>query len=227
LGPRLPDHEAPPVPPRNHKKYAERYTPAQKGSIALLCRPCHDACHRTHSNRTLADFYYEVDLLKADPHIQTHILSMQRATTPELIQRYGDGVNVRGRKYRIRVARAAARAEEEREAAGRPRLTEANLRALNQPSTPVVRRSVRLTETDLRALAPSAPAGVRRSTRLLAKSVSDQHRVPVIVIEDENEDTQDAVIHENSTGKENEKVQDAVSLEELAALAARGEYIAL
>lgn len=152
---------------------------------------------------------------------------MQRATTPELIQRYGDGVNVRGRKYRIRVARAAARAEEEREAAGRPRLTEANLRALNQPSTPVVRRSVRLTETDLRALAPSAPAGVRRSTRLLAKSVSDQHRVPVIVIEDENEDTQDAVIHENSTGKENEKVQDAVSLEELAALAARGEYIAL
>lgn len=187
------------------KKYKERYTKAQRRSIALLCRPCHDACHRTHSNRTLADFYYEIDLLKADPNIQAHISSMQRATTPELIQMHGDGVNVRGRKYRMRAARAAARAEEERKAAGRLRLTEANLRALTDPS----------------------PPGARRSARLLAKIMGGQHEGPVIVIEDDDEDEQGAVMHENSIGKENEKVQDGVNQEELVALAAHGEYIPL
>lgn len=207
------------------KKYAGRYTDAQKHSIALLCRPCHDACHRTHSNRTLADFYYEVELLKVDPNIQAHIRSMQRATTPELIQRYGDGVNVRGRKYRMRAARASL----ERRAMEDPRLTEANLRALAQQPIPSVRRSVRLAETDLHALAPPfPPPGNRRSARLLGRSLGEQQQIPVIVIDDDDDDDmQDAVIHENTKGGDNEEVQDAVSQEGLTALAALGEYIPL
>lgn len=99
----------------------------------------------------------------------------------------------------------AARASQERRAAERPKLTEANLRALAQPSTP----------------------GARRSARLLGRSTGDQQQVPVIVIDDEDENMQDAVIYENAKGKENEKVQDAVSQEGLAALAELGEYIPL
>lgn len=226
------------------KKYADRYTPAQKHSLALLCRPCHDACHRAHDNRTLADFYYEVDLLKADPTIQAHIRSMQRATTPELIRMHGDGVSVlQGKKHLKRLARAAARAEKEAAAAGRPKLAEASLRPLNAPNTPL-RRSARLTGTILRVREPTPLPGSRRSARLLAKSMGDQNEVPVIVIDDEdevmqdaptrgnitgkeNEEVQDAAVRENPTGEKDEKAQDPVTPGELLDLAARGEYIAL
>lgn len=228
------------------KRYSDRYTPTQKNSLALLCRPCHDACHSAHDNRTLADFYYEVDLLKADPAIQAHIRSMQRATTPELRRLHGDGVSVlRGRKYLKRLARAAARAEMDRGAAGRPNLTETGLTALTAPDRPVIRPSARLTGGTLRAREPAPLPGPRRSARLLARSTGDQHQVPVIVIDDEDEVMQDAatrgnitgkekdevhdaaIHHENPTGEKNEEVQDQVSLEDLLDLAARGEYIPL
>lgn len=183
------------------KKYPEKYTLAQKKSIALLCRPCHDACHKVFSNRILADFYYEVDLLKADPNIQAHVRSMQRATTPELIQRYGDGVHVRRRKERMRAAQE---------------------KLIFPPGE--VRSRLRQRET---APPPPSPPGARRSARLLAKTMGDQAHVPVIVIEDEDQDMQDLVIHEEPNGNNNEKMQDAVSKEELAALESLGEYIRL
>ncbi|KAG6361924.1 hypothetical protein INS49_010153 [Diaporthe citri] len=188
------------------KKYPDRYTQAEKKSIALLCRPCHDACHRAHSNGVLADFYNQVDLLKADPNIQAHISSMQRATTPELIARHGDGINVRRKKERVRAAMTYPHkvlALKQGKALSRPNLRE---RALG---------------------VPPPPPGVRRSARLLAKSTGDQSQVPVIVIEDEGEDTQDGVIHEEAQGKENEKMQGIVIDEELAVLEALGEYIRL
>ena len=152
---------------------------------------------------------------------------------------------VRGKKYFRRLAKAAAMAEKERDVAGRPKLTEASLRSLNAPNSPVVRRSARLAGTTLRAREPTPLPGSRRSARLLAKSMGDQHEVPVIVIDDEDEVMQDAATRGNITGKENEEVQDAaihhesptgemnekvqnpVSLEDLLDLAARGEYIAL
>lgn len=193
------------------KKYPNRYTQAEKKSIALLCRPCHDACHRAHSNRSLADFYNQVDLLKADPNIQAHISSMQRATTPELIARHGDGVNVRRKKEEFRAARSHPQkvlALKQGKALSRPKLRERPLHIPPPPPLP-------------------APEGVRRSARLLAKSTGDQSHIPVIVIEDEDEDMQDMVIHKEASEKENEEVQDVVSEEELVALEALGEYIRL
>ncbi|KAG8169986.1 hypothetical protein KVR01_000731 [Diaporthe batatas] len=206
------------------KKYPGRYTPAQKNSLALLCRPCHDVCHRAHDNRTLAEFYYEVNLLKADPAVQAHIRSMQRATTPELKRMYGDGVSVlRGKKYLSRLARAG----KEREAAGRPKLTEDNLRALSAINPPDVRRSARLAGTIMRVREPTPFPGSRRSARILRRTTGHQHEVPVIVIDDEDEVMQHAATRGNTTGKENEEVQSPVSLGDLLDLAARGEYIAL
>ncbi|POS69633.1 hypothetical protein DHEL01_v211972 [Diaporthe helianthi] len=211
------------------RKYAHRYTQAQKNSLALLCRPCHDACHRIHNNRTLAEFYYEVNLLRADPAIQEHIRLMQRATTPELIRMHGDGVSVlRGKKYLKRLARAAARAEKEREATGRPQPTQADLRAMKAPNSPLLRRSARLTGTTLRIQEPTPLRGSRRSARLLAKSMGDQHEVPVIVIDDdEDEAIPDSATRGNTMGKENEKALNPATVGELLDLAARGEYIAL
>lgn len=188
-------------PQQMTKRYPERFTEAQKTSIALLCRPCHDACHRAHSNRTLADFYYEVDLLRADPNVQAHVRSMRRATTPELITRYGDGVNVRGRKQRMR---AAARIP--------PHVAFRYPNRVWRRTTPPPQRPL------------PHPGSVRRSARLLAKGIG-QPLVPVIVVEDD--DAQDVVMHDGSNGKEHEGVHDAVSREELAALEARGEYIPL
>lgn len=193
------------------KKYPDRYTQAEKKSIALLCRPCHDACHRAHSNKTLADLYNQVSLLKADSDIQAHISSMQRATTPELIARHGDGVNVRRRKEKVRAARSHPQkvlALKQGKALSRPKLRETTLRVPPPPP-------------------PPPPPGVRRSARLLAKNTGDQSQIPVIVIEDEDENMQDVVIHEEAQGKENEEVQDVVSEEELVALEALGEYIRL
>lgn len=196
------------------RKHPDRYTMAQKGSIALLCRPCHDACHRAHSNRALAEFYYAVDLLKADSNIEAHISSMQRATTPELIERHGDGVHVRRRKERVRAARSEPHRNlflNQGNALSRYKLREKALPAplpLPAPRSP-------------------PPPGVRRSARLLAKSMGRQPRVPVIVIEDEDEEMQDAAIHEDPKGKENEELQDVVTEAELAALEAIGEYIRL
>lgn len=194
------------------KKYPDRYTLAQKGSIALLCRPCHDACHRAHSNRSLAEFYNEIDLLKADPNIQAHISSMQRASTPELIARHGDGVNVRQRKEKVRLARS------------------------NPQRKLVLRQGEALSRYNLRQTAlpgpspappPSPPPGVRRSARLLAKNMDDQPRVPVIVIDDEDEHMQDAAIHEDPREEEDDGVQDIVNEAELAVLEGLGEYIRL
>lgn len=204
------------------KKHPDRYTQAQKGSLALLCRPCHDACHRAHSNKTLADFYYEIDLLKADPNIQAHISSMQRATTPELIARHGDGVNVRLRKEKVRLARS------------------------NPQSKVVLRQGKALSRYNLRQkvlLGPPAaqpppaaaaqppppppPPGVRRSARLLAKNIGEQPQVPVIVIDDEDEDMQDGAIHEDPREEENDGVQDIVTEAELAVLEGLEEYIRL
>lgn len=198
------------------KKHPERYTQAEKGSIALLCRPCHDACHRAHSNRALAEFYNAVDLLKADPDIQAHVSSMQRATTPELIARHGDGVNVRRRKERVRASRSEPHRKlflQQGKTLSRYKLRE---RALPDPLPPP-------------ASPPPPPLGVRRSARLLAKSMGGQPQVPVIVIEDDDEDQemQDATLHEDPKGTENEEVQDIVSEEALAALEAIGEYIRL
>lgn len=194
------------------KKHPDRYTQAEKGSIALLCRPCHDACHRAHSNKILADFYNQVDLLKADPNIQAHVSKMQRATTPELIARHGDGVNVRRRKEKFRAARHFPHKVldlRQGKALSRPKLRETALRV---PPPPPRRPT---------------PPGARRSARLRAKSTGDRAQVPVIVIEDEDEDMQDVVVHEEAQGKENEEVQDIVSEEDLAALEALGEYIRL
>lgn len=194
------------------KKYPDRYTLAQKGSLALLCRPCHDACHRAHSNRALAEFYNEVDLLKADPNIQAHISSMQRATTPELIARHGDGINVRQRKEKVRLARSNPQRKlvlRQGEA-----LSRYNLRQMALPSAPP-------------APSPPSPPGVRRSARLLAKNMGEQPRVPVIVIEDEDEHMQDAAIHEDPREEENGGVQDIVTEAELAVLEGLGEYIRL
>ncbi|KKY29345.1 putative proline-specific permease [Diaporthe ampelina] len=192
------------------RKYPDRYTQAERGAVALLCRPCHDACHRAHSNRILADFYFSVDLLKADPHVQAHIRTMQRATTPELIARHGDGVHVRRRKER----RRAAMTVKQRKVASRYMLRKTASRVtVPRPSPPPP--------------PPPPPPGVRRSARLLAKSMGGRSEVPVIVIEDEDEDMQDAVIHVDPKETENEGAQDIVSQEELLALEARGEYIPL
>lgn len=193
------------------KKYPNRYTQAEKKSIALLCRPCHDACHRAHSNRSLADFYNQVDLLKADPNIQAHVSSMQRATTPELIARHGDGINVRRRKEQVRAAKSHPQ----------------KVLALKQGKS---LSRYKLRETALRAPRPAPPPpppGVRRSARLLAKNTGDQSQVPVIVIEDDDEDMEDVVIHEEAQGKENGELQNVVIDEELAVLEALGEYIRL
>lgn len=195
------------------KKYPDRYTQAQKGSLALLCRPCHDACHRAHSNKILADFYNEVDLLKADPNIQAHISSMQRATTPELIARHGDGVNVRLRKEKVR----AAMSNPQRKLVLRQgkTLSRYNLRQKALPGPPPAVPPP-----------PPPPPGVRRSARLLAKNMGEQPQVPVIVIEDEDEDMQDGAIHEDPR-EENDGVQDIVNEAELAVLEGLGEYIRL
>lgn len=201
------------------KKYPDRYTLAQKGSLALLCRPCHDACHRAHSNRTLADFYNEVDLLKADPNIQAHISSMQRATTPELIARHGDGVNVRGRKEQVRLARS----NPQRKLVLGEALSRYNLRQKALPGPPPPAQP----PPTAAAAPPPPPPGARRSARLLAKNMGEQPRVPVIVIDDEDEHMQDAAIHEDPREEENDGVQDIVNEAELAILEGLGEYIRL
>lgn len=202
------------------KKYPGRYTQAQKGSLALLCRPCHDACHKTHSNRVLADFYNQVDLLKADPNIQAHISVMRRATTPELIEKHGDGVHVRSRKERVRaMAAMAARSEPRRVLA----LNQGVALSRSRPQRAAALRVVR-------AQAPSPsppPPGVRRSARLLAKDMEGQPQTPVIVIEDDDEDMHDVVPHEDPKTKGDENGQDFVIKEELVVLEARGEYIPL
>lgn len=201
------------------KKYPGRYTQAQKGSLALLCRPCHDACHKAHSNRILADFYNQVDLLKADPNIQAHISLMQRATTPELIEKHGDGVHVRSRKERVRAMAAMAARSEPRQAL-----------PLNQGMALTRSRPRRAAALRVRAQAPSPsppPPGARRSARLLAKGMEGQPQTPVIVIEDDDEDMHDVVTHEDPKTKGDENGQDLVTKEELVVLEARGEYIPL
>lgn len=218
------------------KKYPDRYTQAESKSIALLCRPCHDACHRAHSNRTLADFYFSVDLLKADPHIKAHVQTMRRATTPELIARHGDGVHVRSRKERRRALMSLPQrvltSKKQRKA-----ISTLQKALTVKQRTVASRYMLRETASRVPVLLPSPPppapppppAGVRRSARLLAKGMDGQSEVPFIVIEDndEDEDMQDAVTHEDSNENENEEAQDVVSQEELAALEARGEYIPL
>ncbi|KAJ0119707.1 proline-specific permease [Diaporthe amygdali] len=198
------------------KKYPDRFTEDQKKSIALLCRPCHDACHKAHTNRILADFYYQVELLKADPEIQAHVREMQRASTPELIAEHGDGIHVRRRKQRLRAARAARNDP--------PKvLTRRQLKLLaKDPSRQPSERALHGPQPPKRQL--PHPDSLRRSARLLAKGMGHP-QVPAIVIEDKDE--QDAVIHEYPQGKKDENMLDAVSREELAALEAGGEYIPL
>ncbi|KAL1881329.1 hypothetical protein Daus18300_001182 [Diaporthe australafricana] len=196
-------------PQQMTKKYPEKFTDAQRTSIALLCRPCHDACHRAHSNRTLADYYYEVNLLRADPNVHAHVRSMQRASTPELIMRYGDGVHVRRRKDRVRAARSVpphmVRSLRSRRVEVPLMYTNRVWRKPQMPTSP-------------------HPVSVRRSARLLAKGIG-QPLVPIIVIDDD--DAQDVVMREGSNEEEHGSVRDIVSREELAALEARGEYIPL
>ncbi|KAI3398342.1 hypothetical protein diail_9434 [Diaporthe ilicicola] len=199
------------------KKYPERFTRAERNAVALLCRPCHDACHRAHSNRTLADYYYEVDLLRADPNIEVHVRSMQRATTPELIEKYGDGVTVVRRKKK-QLLRAARKDPHVAQAVGSgdvslpSRSQRRALRwALRNPPPPHVQRPL------------PHPGSVRRSARLAAKGIG-QRLVPIIEIEDD--DMQDAETRESPKGKEREGVHNVVS-HELANLEARGEYIPL
>ncbi|KUI53481.1 Uncharacterized protein YisB [Cytospora mali] len=61
-----------------------KYTPEQKGSLALLCWPCHSAIHRIISNDRLAKSFHSVELLKAHAEVQDWIQRMKRATTAEL-----------------------------------------------------------------------------------------------------------------------------------------------
>lgn len=138
---------------------------------------------------------------------------MQRASTPELIAEHGDGIHVRRRKQRLRAARNDP-----------PKvLTRRQLKLLaKHPSHQASAKALHNPQPPQRQL--PHPGGLRRSARLLAKGMGHP-QVPAVVIEDEDE--QHAVIHEDSKGKEDEKMLDAVSREELAVLEAGGDYIPL
>ena len=61
------------IPKSEHPRFVRRGRPSAwllgPGNIALLCRPCHTACHRAEPNARLADAYHTVALLLAHPKV--------------------------------------------------------------------------------------------------------------------------------------------------------------
>lgn len=59
------------IPRETHKKFLKRgtYTEAELSRVTMVCRPCHSAIHRTHSNDVLAEHFNTVEKLLQDEAI--------------------------------------------------------------------------------------------------------------------------------------------------------------
>eukprot|EP00045_Choanoeca_perplexa_P003035 m.28348 g.28348 ORF g.28348 m.28348 type:complete len:270 (-) comp11829_c0_seq4:46-855(-) len=74
------------IPRTTHRKYAKICTKEQLNTVAMLCRPCHSAVHRSFDNFTLAESLRTIEALQKQASIQrwvTYAKSLRKQSRQE------------------------------------------------------------------------------------------------------------------------------------------------
>ena len=66
------------VPRARHNKKVKRELGADRNKTEWVCRPCHGQIHRLYSEKQLEREFNTIELLKAQPDVQTWIAWIQK-----------------------------------------------------------------------------------------------------------------------------------------------------
>ena len=68
------------IPRKMHRRpyFQKHYSKAQLAAGVMLCQLCHKAVHRCYDEMTLAKQFNTLELLRADPQLQRHLIFAQK-----------------------------------------------------------------------------------------------------------------------------------------------------